>query len=426
MNSFLYKLYFIIKDNFVNILRSFISSFGILFLILFFVIYLAIKDSVISYMGGALLDNLASDEIVILPKNAKTVEYVKRPGVPSIPSYTVKQVSGMSDFVEVNPVSRTGFNIRIKGELLGKSKTIFIPVCGVDRKFLKGRVPGWKSFYNRHPVPIIVPKFTIDIMNNYLSMDGFPALTEKDLIGFPVEMKFVTGKKNTPQYYKEYFYEGQVHSFTDLMSFTGLILPTDFLIFSAEQYRKDTGRTVGMEYVVIYAKVKDSDNLPSVVNKLKKMGLRVESQKDIVEKTRKTMNLVNGVFFAIMSVFFIVSVISIFNSYLTIVYIRSQKFSLKRVLGFSKLQILLSFIVEAAFIGAVYGVVGYFGGNWILGYAGDILAKWIPVFGSIKLQSSGADVFIMCVGISSSVCMVSALFPALFASNINLFNAVRK
>jgi len=156
------------------------------------------------------------------------------------------------------------------------------------------------------------------------------------------------------------------------------------------------------------------------------MGLKVESQKDIIEKTRKTMNLLDGVFFAIMAVFFIVSAVSIFNSYLSIVYIRSQKFSLKRVLGFSKVQILLSFVIEAALIGALYGIAGDFCGNYILSYAGDILSKWIPVLGSVRLQKSGTDVLLMCVGLSSSVCALSAFIPALFASNMNLFKAVRK
>lgn len=425
MNSFFYKTIFLIKDNIVNILRSMISSFGILFLVCFFVIYLAIRDSVTTYISGSLLDNLASNEIKILPKNAASIEFVKKPGSKAISAETLRQIKKMPEFSEITPLSRTGFNVRISAELMGKSKMMYVPVCGIDKSLLKKEIKTWKSFDNRRPVPVIIPGFAIDIMNNFFALEGLPTIDQKEFIGFPVNVRFNTGQKRTPEY-KEYNFEAEIHSFTDLVNFPGLLLPTDFLIEISEKYRQDTKKSAGLEYIVIYAKVKDTDKLPVIVSKLKKLGLKVESQKDIIEKTQKTMKLIDGVFFAIMSVFFIVSVISIFNSYLTIVYIRSQKFSLKRVLGFSKLRILVSFIVEAGFIGALYGIAGYFAGNYILAYSGDILAKWVPVLSAVKLQSRGGDVLLMCISISSSICAASALVPAIFASNMNLFKAVRK
>jgi len=425
MNSVVYKLLFIIKDNLTNILRSFISSFGILFLVIFFVLYLAVRDSVTTYISGSLLDKLASDEIKILPGNSKTIEFVKKPGSHGISLQTMNQIKKMNELAEVNPISRAGFNVRFKAELMGKSKAMFVPICGINKQLVKGKISGWQNFNNRKPVPVIIPRFTIDMMNNYLAMDGFPPFAEKDLIGFPVELKFKTGKKDSPLA-KEYDYEAIVHSFTDLLTFPGIIVPTEFLAEVAERYRAETGHSANVEYIVAYARVKDSGTLPEVVIKLKKMGLTVESQKDITEKTAKTLRLIDGVFYAIMGVFFIVSAISIFNSYLTIVYIRSQKFSLKRVLGFSKLRILLTFIFEAAFIGAIYGVAGYFGGNYLISHIGEILSKWVPVLGAISFQSRGTDILFMCVGLSSAVSAVSAFIPAVFASNMNLFKAVRK
>lgn len=425
MNSVLYKILFVIKDNLVNILRSFISSFGILFLVIFFVLYLTVRDSVTTYISGSLLDNLASDEVKILPGNASAIEYVKKPGSHGISSSTISQIKKMTELSEVNAISRLGLNLRIKAELLGKSKMMFVPACGIDRQIIKGKVAGWKTFYNRKPVPVIIPKFTIDMMNNYLVMDGYPAIAEKSLLGFPLELKFRTGKKGSADR-KDYPFEGQIHSFTDLLSFPGVILPNDFLIEVAEQYRRDTGLSAEFDYIVAYVKVKDTDNLPAVAAKLKKMGLKVESQKDITEKAQKTIRLIDGVFYAIMGVFFIVSAISIFNSYLTIVYIRSQKFSLKRVLGFSKLRILFTFVFEAAFIGVVYGAAGFFAGNYLVSYAGEILSKWVPALGYISFHGRGFDVLLMCIGLSSAVCAASAFIPAVFASNMNLFKAVRK
>ncbi len=39
-------------------------------------------------------------------------------------------------------MGRTGFNVRVKAEFMGKSKTIYIPVCGVERNILKGKSAG--------------------------------------------------------------------------------------------------------------------------------------------------------------------------------------------------------------------------------------------------------------------------------------------
>jgi ABC-type lipoprotein release transport system permease subunit len=409
----------------INIIRSFLSSFGILFLVVFFVLYLAVRDSVTIYISGSLLDNLASDEIKILPKNASSIEFVKKPGSNSIAPQVLSRIQKMDELIQVHPVSRTGFNVRFKAELMGKSKSMYVPVCGIDRAIIKGKVPNWKSFHNKKPVPIIIPKFTIDIMNNLLNMEGMPTFGEKDLIGFPVELRFRTGDRNSERY-KAYDYEALVHGFTDILSFPGIIMPTDFLIEVAAQYKKETGIPSSLDYIVVYAKVKDSNALPAVVSKLKKMGLSVESQSDITEKTAKTLRIIDGVFFAIMAIFFIVSAISIFNSYLTIVYIRSQKFSLKRVLGFSKIRILVTFVLEAALIGAIYGVAGYFAGNYILSFAGEIISKWVPALQSVTFHARNFDVLFMCVGISSAVSAVSAFIPAVFASNINLFKAVRR
>jgi len=426
MKGFLYKLFFYFKHDSVNILRSFVSGLGILFLIAFFVMYLAVKSAVLSYISGSLLDNLASDEIKILPKNAKAVEYVKREGSPGISQELYSKIKSMPDFKATSTISRTPFSIRLKGEILGKSRSTFVPVCGVDRNLIKDKVPRWQSFYNKKPVPIIVPKFTIDLMNNYMSsMENLPSLSEKDLIGFPVELKFHAGKRNTP-FYKEYFFDGEVHSFTDLLNFPGVIVPTDFLAEVTAQYRRETGGQAALDYAVVYARVKDPDKLPVIVSNLKSMGLKVESQKDIAEKTQKTMGLINEVFFAIMAVFLVVSIISIFNSYLAIVYIRSERFSLQRILGFPKISILSAFILESAAVGAVYGAGGYFIGNYLLSHGGEILSKWVPMLSAVHLETAGADILFCSVLFASAVCVIAAAIPGIFASNINLFKAVRK
>ena len=425
MKFFLYKLFFVLKENVANILRSVVSSFGIFFLISFFVVYISLRTSVTDYVKEKLFDNLASDEIKILPKGVKEIEFVKRQGSPSISLAIVRNIEKMPDLVSVQGVSRIGFNLRIEGELLGKSKRMYVPVCGVDRDFLRTRSKRWKSFVNKRPVPLIAPKYTIDMLNNYFTMENMGPIPESDLIGFPLTLTFSTGIKRTDSR-KEYNFEAEIHSFTDVINIPGVIVPTAFLKELAAKYYQDENKSARMEYAVLFAKIKDTDNLPSVVDKIKKLGLNVVSQKDVTEKTDKAMRIIDSFSLGVIAIFFLLTAVSIFNSYLTIVYIRSKKFSLKRILGYSKIKILFGFLIEAGAVGALYGIAGYFAGNSIIEYFSTNIPKYLPSLGEITITKTGTDTLFLCIMISSAVSAASALIPALFASNINLFKAVRR
>ena len=146
----------------------------------------------------------------------------------------------------------------------------------------------------------------------------------------------------------------------------------------------------------------------------------------MTEKTAKAMRIIDSFSLGVIAIFFLLTSISIFNSYLTIVYIRSKKFSLKRILGYSKLRILFGFIFESACVGALYGLAGFFTGNMIIRYFSVKIPQFLPSLNSITIAESSTDTLFLCIVISSAVSAVSALIPAVFASNINLFKAVRR
>ena len=84
-------------------------------------------------MKGNLFDNLASDEIKILPKNTKEIEFVKRPGSRAIPLSTANTIKKMPDFVSVHGVSRIGFTLRVEGEMLGKDIIALAREAGITK-----------------------------------------------------------------------------------------------------------------------------------------------------------------------------------------------------------------------------------------------------------------------------------------------------
>ena len=81
---------------------------------------------------------------------------------------------------------------------------------------------------------------------------------------------------------------------------------------------------------------------------------------------------------------------------------------------------------EAAFIGAVYGFIGYLAGAYLIKAAGAKLSSLVPALSGIGLEPVGMNVCAGLVLFSIAISSLSALIPAIFASNMNLFKALSK
>ncbi|HQL43383.1 MAG TPA: hypothetical protein PL073_05765, partial [Spirochaetota bacterium] len=217
-----------------------------------------------------------------------------------------------------------------------------------------------------------------------------------------------------------------VHSFSSTFNLTGVVVPDSFVNSIAAQYAAETKSEKPILYIRLYAKVKDVKMLPQITKKIKSMGLAVTSLDEIASKTNQAMSIIDG--FSLLVGFFLLllTVISIFNSYLIIIYNRSYSFSLRRILGVSKLRIIMTFMVEAAFIGGVYGFIGYLAGAYSIQAAGARLSSLIPALQGIGLEPVGMHIGALMVLFSIAISSLSALIPAIFASNMNLFKALSK
>ncbi len=422
-----------IKTSIKNILKSLISSFGILFLISFLVMYLSFRDSVKTYIDETIYGKLDINEIKILPKNYSrdNVFVTSTSKGAKITTEQVKAIKANPEFTEVFTLISLDYQCRVKGEMFGKSKRMYIPLYGIEPAFFKGKIKNPNAFKNKVPVPVIAPKFTIEMFNNYLVLNGLPQLTIKDLQGFPIEIDIKTTPPEItdPDEKINYKIAAEVFDFTDSVSLNAGIVPIDFIYKFAAAHSKDLGKwRRGYNYIMLFAKVKDVRKLPQLVEGLEKMGLQVESQEDISRKVGKIMSIMDGFSMVIIAVFLLLTVISIFNSYLTIVYNMNQMFSLRRILGVTKIRIIISFVVEAAIVGSIYGVIGFYTGANLFDYAAKNITQWVPTLKEIAFNTSpmGLSTMLLSIGLSSGISAFAALIPAIFASNINLFKAVRK
>ncbi|MGL4369862.1 MAG: ABC transporter permease [Spirochaetota bacterium] len=377
------------EDTFKNILKSLISSFGILFLISFLVLYVSLRDSIKNYVDKNIFGTLAIDEIKVTVKTGKQFDiFSQTQGVQGIRPGAVAYIKKMPEVKKVYSLIQMEHKTFIRGELMGQRKKVFMPIGSIENDFFRERDPKWRTLTSKDPLPLVAPRFAIDMLNNYLSMTGMPTFPPEGLTGFPIELTV----QSTPPGYspkKDYSYNAVIHSVTDQLPFMGIVVPSDFIYrFMREHAADSPEKNLGVRYVSLYVKVKDIKKLPETTAKIRKLGVQVESQQDVAAKTNKALSIIDGSSIVIIGMFLILTVISIFNSYLTIVYNRSQKFSLRRVLGVPKFKIILGFVCEAAFVGMLYGLLGYFAGNWMLGIATDYLVKWVPSLTGIVLQSA--------------------------------------
>lgn len=427
MLHILMNITFALRDSARNILKSLISSFGIIVLISFLVMYIPFRDSVKNYIETSLFGKLAINEIKIYPRSAQQNNIF----TPSssirgqIPAAHVRTIKGMKEIDRTYSIIKLDYKTKVHGEMLGQSRAPFLPICGVSREFFKGKLRNWNGFRTGRTVPVVAPKMILELMNNYFVLNGLPRMTENDLRGFPLDLRVFIPAPDGEE--KMHELKAHLFGFSDVFAFPAVLVPLDVVTRFAARHRYDTGRwKQGYHHIMMYANIKDVKKLPDVAQKLRKMGLVFESQHDVAEKTNRALKVIDDFSFVVIGILLIITVISIFNSYLNIVYTRSHKFSLKRIIGVSKVRIIMGFVVEAAFVGALYGMIGYYAGKGMLDYAAKKLPVWVPALSNIAIHSERSELFLMALVFSMVISSVSALIPAVFASNMNLFKAVRK
>ncbi len=405
-----------------------IASFGIIILIAFIVMYIPFRESVKNYIESNIFGKLAINEIVVYPPNVRKNNIITPSSsiVGEISAEKIRRIKSLPEIGVMHKVARLDFKTKIHVSLFGYTRYPYVPICGVNSEYMKGKMPGWQNFRNTRPVPLVAPKLVLEMLNEFLVIKNIPPLEENSLKGFPVNILiFEPPTADRPE--KELQIPSTLLGFADVFPFPAVLVPLDYITGFADAKRKELGlQKRGYKYIMTIVTVKDVKKLPEVSRKIQNMGLVIESQQDVAAKTNSALEIIDRFSYLVIGILLIITVISIFNSYLNIVYVRSYNFSLKRIIGVSKLRIIIEFVIESAIVGAMLGAAGYLIGDRLLAYSSQKIGQWIPVLRSITLTSGTEHLFAMSLLFSIVISSLSALLPAIFASNMNLFKASRK
>ncbi|MDY6934352.1 MAG: FtsX-like permease family protein [Spirochaetota bacterium] len=425
MRYLLRNVLLISRDIIKNIPRTLLSGFGVIFLISFLVLSISLKRSVKDFLEKRIFGQIQINQIKITPINkTKFINFSTSRNI--ISEKRIEKIRGIDGIENLYKVIRLNSPASLKAGMFGKYLRVDMLISGVNNTFFKGTNPKWEKFVAGDHVPIVIPMFAMNLYNNFAAVNGLPELGEKALKLFSMEL--IIGKSTFIKTgNKEFRYKAKIFGFTPSIITAGIIVPTSFI--------KDFCKTCSDELalknecfssIMLIANVSDIDKIPLITNKIRSMDLKVESQMDIADKTEKAVFLMDVTLSLIMTIMLILTILAIFNSYLAISYNRSHRFSIQRILGATKLRIVMTFVIEAGLIGIFYGIMGYILGYYLLNYMSDNIARWVPMLKGMNLRLENHNLMFMSLTLAAIVSSISALFPAIIASNKQLFNDMKK
>ena len=148
----------------------------------------------------------------------------------------------------------------------------------------------------------------------------------------------------------------------------------------------------------------------------------VYTPRDIAEQVDRMLDIVSFVLAGIASISLVVGGVIIMNTLLTSVMERTREIGVMKAVGASSMQVLRVFLIEAALIGFIGGVLGV--------GLGVVLAKLIELAGRAYMGSGfvvlvNPELMLFSLGFALLVGVVSGIYPAYRASRLEPVEALR-
>jgi putative ABC transport system permease protein len=187
-------------------------------------------------------------------------------------------------------------------------------------------------------------------------------------------------------------------------------------------------------YDTITIKVKDETYLTETMAKIEsklitarhvtatKKDFSLTSSKQMQETRAEMMNSVNAFLIAIAAVSLIVGAIGIANTMFTAVLEKTKEIGIMKAIGARNKDILLIFLLNAALIGLVGGILGVIGGAALSGLLPSLMASIPMVRGSTIVSTNSV---IMALSVSITVGILAGIIPAYQASKLKPVDALR-
>ena len=182
------------------------------------------------------------------------------------------------------------------------------------------------------------------------------------------------------------------------------------------------------QFVYSYAQIKVDDikNAEALAQALREQGYNVQSQAEWINQMKSQMAIVQAVLGGIGAVSLLVAAIGIANTMMMAIYERTREIGVMKVIGCSLKNIRQLFLIEAAFIGLIGGIVGVicsFGVSAIVNMATASMVD--QGMGISNISYIPPWLILVALGIATFVGIASGYFPALRAMKLSPLAAIR-
>ena len=183
-------------------------------------------------------------------------------------------------------------------------------------------------------------------------------------------------------------------------------------------------------YSNITVLVDNTDSVMNVSQAIRELGLDTSSSMDYLEQMQEQTKFLRSILGAIGAVAFFVAAISIANTMVMSIYERTREIGIMKVIGCKLKDIRGMFLVEAAIIGIVGGILGVG-----LSYGLSSLVNKLAAGGGMEafgIYSSEATLSIIPLWLdiaalimATAVGVVSGLYPAIRATRLSALEAIK-
>ena len=201
------------------------------------------------------------------------------------------------------------------------------------------------------------------------------------------------------------------------------------------QDAKTQGETPDMDFVTSYDKVlvkaQDSEQVEMVKAQIEMMGFDTNGAQDTLDEMKQMSSNIQVILLAIGAISLIVAAIGITNTMMTSIYERTKEIGIMKVIGATIGDIKKVFLVEAAIIGFVGGILGI-SLCYVIAYLLNTYGK--EFFSSLVASSGDYETYVAVItpylGIGSVVFstvigVMSGYMPAKRATKLSALSAMR-
>ncbi len=188
------------------------------------------------------------------------------------------------------------------------------------------------------------------------------------------------------------------------------------------------------EYDSIVIKVKDEEALNETIEKLnstlmisrhvteKTKDFTITSSKQMQETRSEMMSTMSTFLLAIAAVSLLVGAVGVANTMFTSVLEKTKEIGIMKAIGARNKDILMIFLLNAALIGLVGGVLGIVGGIILSGFLPSLLGSSTFIRSSSIVSSNSV---IIAISMSVIIGIVAGIIPAYKASKLKPVDALR-